>query len=83
VRISQWEEGVFVADSMFKKGDVVQLASGGPRMTIYRESEAGQLWCEWFDAKGNKQSDEFDPATLVKTPAKQGPTIATGKWRHQ
>ena len=67
----------------FKKGDVVQFASGGPRMTVcYDGTTPGYVWCEWFDGSV-KQGDEFDPATLVKAPAPQAPMIATGKSHRQ
>ena len=58
-----------MADSVFQKGDVVQLASGGPRMTVCGPSDYGSdsdLSCEWFDGKGNKHREDFDSATLIK-----------------
>jgi uncharacterized protein YodC (DUF2158 family) len=36
--------------SEFKKGDVVRLKSGGPKMTVWGPDEAaGGLLCQWFD----------------------------------
>ena len=49
----------------FKKGDVVQLKSGGPEMTISgtsRHSEKAYL-CVWF-INNLKKSDTFDGETL-------------------
>jgi uncharacterized protein YodC (DUF2158 family) len=49
--------------SAFQSGDVVQLKSGGPRMTI-KFIEDGEADCEWFagtDAKGAR----FELAQLV------------------
>lgn len=50
----------------FKKGDVVQLKSGGPCMTIqdiddYSQDESGELSasCVWFD--GGKPVDRVFP----------------------
>jgi uncharacterized protein YodC (DUF2158 family) len=33
----------------FQVGDVVQLKSGGPSMTVYEVSRDGSLFCQWFD----------------------------------
>ena len=44
------------------KGDVVQLKSGGPIMTVEEVSEGG-VFCIWFDGK-KKCSDTSNPATL-------------------
>ncbi len=37
----------------FKKGDVVQLKSGGPKMTVtsYERNMHGDMmvWCQWFN----------------------------------
>ena len=47
----------------FKKGDVVQLKSGGPLMTIQGFSESNQAKCVWLD--GNKKFEEtFELETL-------------------
>ena len=52
----------------FKKGDVVRLKSGGPRMTVvdlgsFRPTgpEDG-VKCQWFDA-GRRTEEVFDSAT--------------------
>ncbi len=37
----------------FSSGDVVQLKSGGPSMTI-RWVEDNEAYCEWFDGASNK-----------------------------
>jgi uncharacterized protein YodC (DUF2158 family) len=53
----------------FKPGDVVELKSGGPRMTVIRIGPVTmggtkhEVWCEWFD--GNKKSrDHFTRESL-------------------
>lgn len=32
----------------FKVGDIVQLKSGGPKMTVVREASAVTVDCSWF-----------------------------------
>ena len=48
---------------MFKKGDVVQVKSGGPVMTVLAEGE--QVECLWF-AEGSEtfQRDTFPAVCL-------------------
>lgn len=58
---------------IFKIGDVVQLKSGGPKMTIILEdikasgTSTGKVYCEWFfngDVKSWKFNEEvLTPAT--------------------
>jgi uncharacterized protein YodC (DUF2158 family) len=51
----------------FKKGDVVVLKSGGPRMTVSQTGEDSygeqKVWCVWFE-RNTKHEDTFDPAVL-------------------
>lgn len=59
---------------MFKAGDVVQLKSGGPLMTvtgisdIRKDSEllCQRVWVVWFDAHDKLCSDELKSTTLEK-----------------
>jgi len=46
----------------FKVGDIVELNSGGPKMTVSRIA-ARHLYCCWFTA-GKRQEACFPPATL-------------------
>lgn len=52
----------------FKAGDVVQLKSGGPKMTVKQVGNSGMtgrltVWCNWFE--GTKlMSGDFAPETL-------------------
>lgn len=51
----------------FKAGDVVQLKSGGPKMTVTQvgkhQIHGPTVWCTWF--VGTKQeSGTFPPAAL-------------------
>jgi uncharacterized protein YodC (DUF2158 family) len=48
---------------MMKPGDVVQLKSGGPLMTVHAMNQAGVV-CTWFDAKHNHNTATFPEATL-------------------
>lgn len=57
----------------FKAGDVVQLKSGGPHMTIStidRVYDGGELyaWCDWFvqDKAPWKKEDGTFPLTSLK-----------------
>lgn len=51
---------------IFKIGDAVNLKSGGPRMTIQKDSEvAGQVVCQWFDENALRTGD-FPEESLVK-----------------
>lgn len=34
--------------STFKNGDVVKLKSGGPKVTVRRVEEDGEVICDWF-----------------------------------
>lgn len=54
--------------AQFKVGDVVQLASGGPKMTIQGKGTAeGNVYCVWFHPTTfEKKADQFHPETLVK-----------------
>ncbi len=50
----------------FKAGDVVQLKSGGPKMTITSVGEyygTPMIYCMWFDGP-KEQSGKFPPDTL-------------------
>ena len=59
--------------SQFKAGDVVELKSGGPRMTVTELADfsAGMgtgpkdgVKCEWFDTKHQRLTDVFDARSL-------------------
>lgn len=51
--------------SKFKVGDVVQLKSGGPAMTVDELNNSGNYWCVWFKGasreRGNFASDTLKP----------------------
>lgn len=53
----------------FKTGDVVQLKSGSPKMTVTKVGNNVQheptVWCEWFDGTSPK-TGTFPPDALDK-----------------
>lgn len=51
-----------------KVGDIVQLKSGGPKMTIENIRD-GEICCTWFDAQGARQFSHFDPRVLRVSPS--------------
>ena len=50
-------------DTSFKPGDVVQLNSGGPKMTVEAVQSDGSLRCVWFH-EGKKDSGVFPQVSL-------------------
>jgi uncharacterized protein YodC (DUF2158 family) len=63
-----------MAQSRFKVGEVVQLKSGGPRMTVTAVPESGEeggvVQCSWF-AHGQQSEkinvEDFPPESLDRT----------------
>ena len=56
-----------MSDSEFKTGDVVELKSGGPSMTVHSiETAKGsrRVRCVWFDDDHKHQKIDFVPETL-------------------
>jgi uncharacterized protein YodC (DUF2158 family) len=54
----------------FKVGDVVELKSGGPKMTVADVNPrigSNAIRCQWFGGK-KLESGLFDPSTLVHAP---------------
>lgn len=54
----------------FKVGDVVQLKSGGPRMTVH-EVLSGGVRCKWF-AGSKLEEGYFEVEALIKPKATRG-----------
>lgn len=52
-----------------KPGDVVQLASGGPRMTVAYAEERGEVYCAWFTTAGTPRYQRFAVSGLVRVTA--------------
>lgn len=59
---------------VFEPGDIVQLKSGGPQMTVEQVGKEAMLnvdrvWCVWFEKVGQRQQlmkEAFPPVVLVK-----------------
>lgn len=56
----------FVPPTKFHAGDVVQLKSGGPKMTV-GEMAGSYVECLWHSADDEAQSEYFPPAALKFT----------------
>jgi uncharacterized protein YodC (DUF2158 family) len=55
----------------FKPGEIVQLKSGGPNMTVdYVNDVLQTITCSWF-IKNKRQTDSFPPASLKPAPEKK------------
>ena len=50
----------------FKIGDIVQLKSGGPKMTVVSAPEGGKVWASWF--AGAKSERAFYPMAALQVP---------------
>jgi uncharacterized protein YodC (DUF2158 family) len=61
--------------SQFKIGDVVQLKSGGPNMTIESDAGEGNFVCQWFDGSEVKRTT-FQGASLRAPEASAAPAVA-------
>jgi uncharacterized protein YodC (DUF2158 family) len=59
----------------FRSGDVVQLKSGGPSMSVkcyvylLGAEESDMIYCQWFDDKGELKGGEFHENSLAKVDA--------------
>jgi len=51
-------------DTNFKPGDVVQLNSGGPKMTVAAVQSDGTLRCVWFHEDGKQDNGVFAQVAL-------------------
>jgi len=50
----------------FKPGDIVQLKSGGPRMTVREVTLRGEVRTSWF--AGSKHESALFPVEALTTP---------------
>ena len=64
---------------LFKRGDLVELNSGGPAMTVVECDERGNVLCRWFP--GGKYGNQHEtmayefPQVCLKPVVKQDPTV--------
>ncbi len=67
----------------FEPGDVVQLKSRGPLMTVEQIGEAGMtgestVWCVWFEKVSSRQIRQeatFRPTSLEKSSPSYGGSL--------
>ncbi|ULB09567.1 DUF2158 domain-containing protein [Cereibacter azotoformans] len=53
----------------FKPGDIVQLKSGGPAMTVEgRASPGGKYWCDWFKGASRERGAFDEPSLKLYVP---------------
>ncbi len=50
--------------AQWKEGDVVQLKSGGPLMTVANAEKPKSLYCQWFNSAFELKGDFFNPDAL-------------------
>lgn len=50
----------------FRPGNIVQLKSGGPQMTVREHGEGGAVVCHWFGAGEELRTGSFASATIKK-----------------
>jgi uncharacterized protein YodC (DUF2158 family) len=58
-----------MGNEAFNQGDVVQLKSGGPKMTVLKlwieaSSKKTMVHCAWFDKDAKEQEESFEPEAL-------------------
>jgi uncharacterized protein YodC (DUF2158 family) len=54
----------------FEIGNVVQLRSGGPKMTVHSLVSDGDVVCQWFE--GNEVHEENFPKDVLKKVVEDG-----------
>lgn len=61
----------------FQVGEVVQLKSGGPEMTVKMvEQRTGRLICDWWDESLSKfKTKDFEPAQLKHVDEDEGGSL--------
>jgi uncharacterized protein YodC (DUF2158 family) len=66
---TKWEDATAAARARqspgapFRHGDVVQLRSGGPNLTV-NDPRSGMACCVWFDEAGGRQLGDFTNEAL-------------------
>lgn len=63
-------------EQKFKTGDLVQLKSGGPCMTVrgYEPADSNEVVCEWFD--GNVRHEKAFNQDMLNNYAAYSPIIS-------
>ena len=55
----------------FRKGDLVKLKSGGPKMTLAEIRDDHKVVCDYF-VNNERKSEIFEPQVLVKDNSSNG-----------
>ncbi|MBV8858305.1 MAG: DUF2158 domain-containing protein [Acidobacteria bacterium] len=66
-----------MSSEQFNEGDLVQLKSGGPVMTVTKATGANSLTCKWFEGS-SVHTDYFPPAALRKVPERADQATSVG-----
>ena len=62
-----------MSDDRFKEGDVVELKSGSPRMTVFGEGGFDTLQCRWWNSSTKKfELNKFKQSELKKCDSNSG-----------
>lgn len=64
-----------MTEQAFESGTVVQLASGGPIMTVQEARPSGDVVCVWFDK--NRQNEGTFKALMLRPYKPSGPMFIT------
>jgi len=68
--VDSYRRFLFMANEELKVGDIVQLKSGGPKMTIEVIDNFGddhdKALCAWFDEKSKREDHIFELTSLQK-----------------
>ena len=68
--------------SNFKVGEVVQLASGGPKMTLTSDgAKGGQVCCHWFTRDEELKAADLPEEALVRVSAGYSPSASDDSGR--
>lgn len=62
-------------ENPWKPGDVVQVKSGGPPMTVAGEDQLGMVICEWFVGTNQKTGTFNHPVLKKYEPPRATPFI--------
>lgn len=49
----------------FKPGDIVELKSGSPKMTVVMVSNEGNVWCTWYDFNTNTWREQIKFQSVI------------------
>ena len=65
-------------EKTFGPGDIVELKSGGPPMTV-TNAEDDVIEATWFTGAGEHRAGNFDPAVLQKVEGPRPPRVTVAQ----